>query len=197
MSRAANGAEDCWHHIGVAGDASCPELAHVGHCRNCPVYAEAGEGFFERPMPEEYRKDWTDLLRKSKEGHQAGTESVLVFKTGDEWLALPTTLLREIMEIRAVHRVPLRSSAVLLGLVNVRGEIQLCISLAGLLGIELADDEPAGNNSARRMIVADRGGEIWAFPADRIHGTHPIQSNSLIATPSTVERAPSRFTRGV
>ena len=29
---------DCWNHIGVSGDRSCPELNTFIHCRNCPVY---------------------------------------------------------------------------------------------------------------------------------------------------------------
>src|SRR4029077_5730556 len=28
--------DDCWNRIGVRGDASCPELKHHVHCRNCP-----------------------------------------------------------------------------------------------------------------------------------------------------------------
>ena len=32
----------CWNQIGVQGDATCPELPKVVHCRNCPVYAAGG-----------------------------------------------------------------------------------------------------------------------------------------------------------
>ncbi len=30
---------DCWNRIGVSGDRSCPELATVVHCHNCPVFS--------------------------------------------------------------------------------------------------------------------------------------------------------------
>ena len=55
-------AEGCWHRIGVSGDRSCPELASFVHCRNCPVFAAAARGFFDRPAPEGYLAEWTRWL---------------------------------------------------------------------------------------------------------------------------------------
>ena len=37
----------CWQEIGVWGDRSCPELAAVTHCHNCPVFAAAGRKFLK------------------------------------------------------------------------------------------------------------------------------------------------------
>ena len=195
ISKPAHARADCWNHVGVGGDGTCSELTQVGHCRNCPVYAEAGASFFDRPMPVEYQQEWTDVLRKQKETHEAGTQSIVVFQVGEEWLALPTTLLREVSEVKAIHRVPHRSNLVLLGMVNIRGEIQLCISLAGLLQIDSTKSESAG--ASRRMIVTDRGTEIWVFPVDRIHGSHRIDSSTIVTPPSTIERGASKFTKGV
>ena len=42
------GSEQCWKIIGVMGDATCPRLDEAVHCRNCPVFAEAGQRLFER-----------------------------------------------------------------------------------------------------------------------------------------------------
>ena len=45
---------DCWNHIGVSGDGTCPELVKVVHCHNCPVYAAGGRSLLEREPPAEY-----------------------------------------------------------------------------------------------------------------------------------------------
>jgi chemotaxis-related protein WspD len=197
VARPPNAADDCWNDIGVEGNNSCPELARFGHCRNCPIYAEAGIRFFDRSIPEDYRLDWTEILRKEKEVYQADTTSIIVFGIADEWLALPTALLREVVDFRSVHHVPRRSGRVLLGLVNIRGEIQLCVSLAGLFEIESHEETPWARHSVKRMIVVERDGEVWVFPVDKIHGTHRILNSNILNPPVTVERSASRFTRGV
>jgi chemotaxis-related protein WspD len=53
--------------------------------------------------------------------------SMLVFRLGREWLALPATSLVEVTALRPLHRVPHRTSGVLEGLVNIRGQLQLCV----------------------------------------------------------------------
>lgn len=194
---ASNPLTECWNEIGVGGDASCPELTHCGHCRNCPVYAKAGARFFDRTIPAGYREDWTQSLRKEKAIDRAQKASLIVFRIADEWLALPTTLLREVVAFRPMHQVPRRSGRVLLGLINIRGEIQLCVSLTGLFGVEAKGDEGTRNDSSTRLMVIERGGEVWVFPVDQIHGTHRIQEADIVSAPATVERSARRFTRGV
>src|SRR5437899_11472574 len=50
----------CWSEIGVHGDGSCAELKKFVHCRNCPVYSNAGAQLLNRPLPSEYRREWTE-----------------------------------------------------------------------------------------------------------------------------------------
>ena len=59
------GDDDCWSHIGVSGDRTCPELSSFIHCRNCPVFATAARTFFDRPAPEGYLAGWSRWLAKS------------------------------------------------------------------------------------------------------------------------------------
>src|SRR5262245_51359882 len=126
---------NCWRQIGVAGDATCPELRQVLHCRNCPVYTAAGRRLLERAMPETYRQEWTDALAQEKDVSTGSTTSVLIFRLGMEWLALPTEVCQEVSDRRVIRRLPHRSGAILLGLVNIHGELRLCVSLSGLLGL--------------------------------------------------------------
>ena len=61
--------------------------------------------------------------------------SVLIFRLGEEWLAFRTHTVAEVTLPRPVHRIPHRSNAVLSGMVNLQGQVQLCVSLHGLLGV--------------------------------------------------------------
>ena len=156
---------DCWNHIGVSGDRTCSELSSFIHCRNCPVFATAARSFFERPAPEGYLASWSRWLANSVEqdgDDEGGREdenearshqekvSVLIFRLGPEWLAFRTQTVAEVTTPRPVHRVPHRTNEVFLGLVNLQGQVQLCVSLHGLVGA--ASPESSG----RLIVLRDR-----------------------------------------
>jgi chemotaxis-related protein WspD len=134
---------DCWNTIGVRGDRSCPELAKVVHCQNCPVFAAAGRRFLDAPFPPGYLEEWTQRLAAPVEDQAVNLESVLVFRIVDEWLALPVHVLVEVTTARPIHRVPYRAG-LLAGLVNIRGELYLCVHLAKLLGIQTPGGDGPG-----------------------------------------------------
>src|SRR4051794_25736525 len=94
---------DCWNRIGVWGDRSCPELANVVHCHNCPVFASAGRRFLDAPSPEGYLEEWTQRLAAPVEEQGQARWSVLSFRIGEEWLALPVSVLVEVTPPRTVH----------------------------------------------------------------------------------------------
>src|SRR5437764_5192776 len=181
------GGGDCWHRIGVTGDRSCPELIAFIHCRNCPVFAAAARTFFDRPAPEGYLTGWTRWLADSDGlGPRGQTQangdddehdplaqregvSVLIFRLGGEWLAFRTRAVVEVTTPRPVHRVPHRSNRVVTGLVNLQGQAQLCVSMHGLLGV----DVPA--SSPRLVVLRDRDrAETWAFGADEVLGVQRV-----------------------
>src|ERR1039458_5795110 len=165
---------DCWNHIGVSGDRSCPELNTFIDCRNCPVFATAARSFFDRRAPEGYLADWSRWLADSAggaRGDEAEREddhvlshgeavSVLIFRLGEEWMAFRSQIIAEVTLPRLVHRVPHRSNSILAGLVNLRGQVQLCISLHGLLGVIA----PASSSRLVVLLDPDRA-ETWAFAA--------------------------------
>ena len=117
--------EECWRRVGVTGDRSCPELKTFIHCRNCPVLAAAAQTFFDRSAPEGYLESWSRILEAPEIVADPDATSVLVFRLGREWLSLPTASLVEVTPLRCLHRVPHRTSSVLEGFVNIRGQLQL------------------------------------------------------------------------
>jgi len=191
--------EECWRRIGVSGDRSCPELEAYIHCRNCPVLAEAARTFFDREPPEGYLEEWSRILEEPEVAADPDALSVLIFRLGHEWFALPTTSLVEITTLRPLHRVPHRTGGVLEGLVNIRGQLQLCMSLQALLGLEgrpvVAQDAVEGPSAARLLVVdqGDATGGRWVCGVDEVGGVQRVVRSAMRAVPSTVSQANTRF----
>jgi chemotaxis-related protein WspD len=181
--------ESCWKKIGTQGDGSCPELAELSHCRNCATYSRAGRELLDREMPDSDRAEWTAILAEEKQA-TGGTVSLMVFRVGSEWLALPTATLEQVVEERPVHVVPDRSNRKFRGLVNIDGELLLCYSAARLLGIE-------EEGSPRRMLVAAKGSERMVFSVDEVRGVLRVAEADLGEPPATVERSPAALTKAV
>jgi chemotaxis-related protein WspD len=194
-------ADQCWTTIGVFsnGQGTCEALDRFTHCRNCPVFTQAGRALLEREPPSGYRREAADALAEEKAEEPPGTESMVIFRIEREWLALPTRLLSEVVDPEKFHSLPHRKNPVLLGVVNVHGDIQLCVSLKALLEIE---DHPAARRdrrlpSQRRMIVIGEPGNQWVFPADEILGIDRVHPRLFQRTPVTVAKAGSAYTRAI
>jgi chemotaxis-related protein WspD len=114
-----------------------------------------------------------------------------VFRLGDEWLALPVSVLVEVTTPRPAHRVPHRGG-VLAGVVNIRGELHLCVHLDQVLGVRRPPDlAPA------RLLVVQREADLWVFPVDGVDQVHRVPLGELTRVPPTVGRALGHLTRGV
>ncbi|HUU26496.1 MAG TPA: chemotaxis protein CheW [archaeon] len=195
----SNEKKDCWNTIGIHGDTSCPELEKVIHCHNCPVYSQAGRLLFERQLSADYLREWTELLSGEKETEAGATVSFAVFRIGREQLAVQALLVKEVTELKIIHSIPHLTNKILTGLVNIHGKIQLCFSLAGLLGLERekSDGENPGHKVYKRMIVLEWEGASWVFPVDEIYGIYRFQPEKLSAVPETVSRSHSTYTKGI
>ena len=189
-------ADDCWNRIGVNGDRTCPELEEHVHCRNCPTFARAARGFFDRRAPEGYLAEWSDLLGRPADEASSDDAALLVFRLGGEWLALALSVVAEVTALRPVHRVPHRTNRVLSGLVSLRGQLQLCVSLHGLLDVASPDpgDDPSANP---RLVVVRKDSETWAFPAEEVSGVHRVPLDRLQKVPSTLANPLGSFSRAV
>lgn len=185
-------ADSCWQRVGVWGDRSCPELAKVTHCHNCPVFAAAGRRFLDAPPPRGYLDEWTARLASPESADRGDELSVLVFRLGEEWLAMPIAALVEVTQPRTPHRVPHRGG-LLAGLVNIRGELHLCVRLDLLLGLASGEQTPENP----RLVVIRRESEGWVFTADEVDQVHRFPVRDLTPTPPTLSRAAARVTRGV
>lgn len=220
----------CWNQIGIAGDQTCPDLQTHIHCRNCPVFALAARAFFERPADPHYLAEWTQWLGRSAETASQRSSSaaeltgpdqisLLIFRLGKEWMALPTQTVSEVTLPRPLHRIPHRSSTVLVGLVNLRGQLQLCISLHGLLGLDTAPLPPPGVTSefqtpkdtdltaatagsmatqGRLIVLRNRErSESWVFAADEILGVQRIPRSQMHSVSSALANPEVSFSQAI
>jgi chemotaxis-related protein WspD len=189
---------NCWNQIGVAGDASCPELRRYYHCQNCPVFQKEGKALFDRPAPPGYLREWTDAVAEPIEDEREEELPVVVFRLGSEWFALNTRFVREATNPKPIHSVPGRSGKIFLGIAAVRGELELCASLHGLL--EIDDSTPPRADAYRvlpRLLAVERGDERWAFAVDELDGVHRFPLSMIGEAPATVSRSRRSFTKGL
>jgi len=218
-STSENRPVDCWRVIGVGGDRSCPELETYIHCRNCPVMADAAEAFFNRAPPDGYLDEWRRVLETTPENTESSGLSVLIFRLADEWFSLAAESLTEVTPLRKIHTIPHRSNSVFAGMVNVRGQLLLCCSLHGLLGLRQLDPHVSkvkktsgqNNDDNRSILLSDDAAILaperllvtslttgrvtrrWTFPVNEVAGVHRISKEELREVPSTVGKPGQRL----
>ena len=184
----------CWKRIGIWGDRSCPELPAHGHCRNCPVYATGAARLLDTEVSADYLAAGARHYAQAKTETRVGEKSAVIFRVAGEWLALPAEVFQEIAPVRPVHSLPHRRDALVSGLVNVRGELLVCVSLPVALGLAA----PAGAAPATaRHVVVGRGAERFVFAADEVAGLHRYDEPSVAPVPATLAHAQAVHTRGL
>lgn len=189
----------CRTVIGIWGTRQCSLLSQHVHCRNCPVYARTGRRMLDRPATaRQPDHDRVPVEASTADRSHAGKDlSLIVFRAGGEWLALPTLLAREVVAFQAAHSVPHRIDPRFPGIVNVRGELLPCVNLEALLGVQPAGPDTAATPRNRRMLVIAKNDSVWVAPVDAIDGVHRVPEASLLMSPVTVDLAASRLTRAL
>lgn len=200
MTDEKQGALYCWKQIGVFGDFSCPKLSDLVHCRNCFEYNKAGRSLLDREVSPEFLDESTKSLAEAKETEVPDAVSLIVFRTNNEWLALKTVCMQETTTARPVHRVPFRTNNIFQGIVNINGELLLCVSLADLIEMESENDNDAESDAASafsRMLVISKDGERYVFSVDEVLGVRRISLSDLQGPATTMTRSPSSVVAGI
>lgn len=208
-SRTLHQVDDCWNQIGVGGDRSCIKLETAIHCRNCLVYSMAGRSLLEREVPLDYLNEWTNVVAQTQEVQHLNRDaetstaiaqtqenfSIIIFRLGNERLALPVRYLHEVTPPSVIHTLPHRSNDLFLGLANIRGEILLCASLSHLLNLETS--KSPSSQLLQRMLVVGQKDSKWVFPVDEVLGIFRIHPNALKDAPVVVAKAKETYTKAI
>lgn len=190
---AAGTVDDCWRRIGTGGDRSCPKLQDCLRCRNCPVYAQAAVTVLDSLSAGSLQDSVTDnAVADAARIDRAAGQSLLIFRVGDEWLALPTAALGEITGPVPVHSLPHRRHAALVGVAAVRGVLLTCVSLALLFGATEGADQ-----QATRCLILGQGRNAIALPVAEVAGVEHVPRHALLPLPATLTRASSRYTQAL
>jgi len=173
---------DCWNRIGARGDASCPDLVQHIHCRNCPVYSAAAAEQLDIDLSAEHLAQSTRHVARQKTVAAQHTRSVVVFRIGAEWLALPTAIIREIVGPRPIHALPHRRDGAVLGLANIRGQLLACAALRQILQLDDATPQERKKYPAdARMLVTLQDGACTVYPVDEVYGVQRFPPQDLVA----------------
>ena len=135
---------------------------------------------------------------EDRQGEKKNNAAV-VFRLGNEWFALSAGLFQEIIQACNVHRIPHNTNPVLRGTVSIRGELQLCVSLGHILGLEKVENkgEDVKKGVYERMVVIKRGDCRYVFPVSEIRDIHHYADSELEAPPATVKSDETSLLKGV
>lgn len=192
--------DDCWNKIGVWRKTTtrCEKLQKVIHCYNCEVYSDAGRSLLDRERPVNYNHEWAEVIARESIGKATDLTSVIIFRLGAEWLALPVPMVREITLLRNIMEIPHNHNRKLRGMVNLRGELVICMSLGYLLGV----DKPEENNDETdhlicRLIMIREGSGHVVFPVSEIQGITRYLPEDLNKAPDTISNRKLKLINGI
>lgn len=154
----------------------------------------------DRPLSDadlEAGAEWAARPAIAREGSMIG---LLVFRLGGETAGLPAKLLRRVTPWARPTPIPHRTTAVLRGVCNIRGELVLCADLHRLLGLpdrRATEAGPTGTNDARRMVVIGPQDAPWVFEVEGLVGIDRTPTALLRPPPVTVELAMPAYTTGI
>jgi chemotaxis-related protein WspD len=160
------------------------------------VYSHSALRLLDRPLPTDYRAEWAAHFAKEQRHSPRTKTSAVLFRIDAEWLALPTYAFQEVAERRRTHSLPHQRQGIVVGLVNIRGELLICVSLGRLLGLEKTSRQTI-RTTYDRLLVTNWEGSRLVFPVDEVHGTHKFEANEVHDPPATVAKSRPSYTHGI
>lgn len=152
-----------------------------------------------REPDDSYIAEWTALLAGDSGPKDMAEASIVVFKIGEEWLALSTYICKQVADKRHIHSIPHRGDKFLLGMVNLQGQLTLCVSLNQVLEIQAPDMEnkTLKELSEKRFLAIQKENETWVFPVSDIFGVIHTDMAKIENVPVTVSKSTANYLKGV
>jgi chemotaxis-related protein WspD len=153
----------------------------------------------ERISDQSYLEEWTDLLAQGMNPKDTSESSAVLFRMGSEWLALSTFVFRQVADKRQIHQIPHRQNPILLGLVNLQGQLTLCVALNRMLEIDCPEinNKPVRELIESRFIAISKDNETWVFPVSEIFGVFHYDLSKVENVPVTVAKSTANYLKGV
>ncbi|MBF0263755.1 MAG: chemotaxis protein CheW [Gammaproteobacteria bacterium] len=189
---------NCWNKKGVwrqHDSEVCSELEELRHCHHCDVFINAGLNLLDRALPENYLEDNAQIYHKAKQKLDDSLISCLFFRLKSEWYALKTLLLQEVIQLCDIHPLPHNHNKLISGIVNVRGEIEICISLEQIISGNIISSNES--NVKKRMIVIQLQSGKYVFPADEVMGVFTIKQDDIQKTSDSISGTKKQVCSGI
>ncbi len=189
----------CWLEIGVWGNGSCELLQQNIHCANCTKFEEAGTFLFDREAPEGYLDEWNEILSKGKNINYYTDNSYLFFRVGNEWFAIQIRNVTYITELRTIHSLPGKTTTLIKGITNIRGELKIVVDIKSVLNIDQNESYSLDLTKKvyKRMCVLSIEKDVWVFEVDEIMGIKKIQNESISPVPATIKKSSANYLMGI
>ncbi len=164
-----------------------------------PKVTSALSALLDRAPDQAELRDATVRVAAMDSVESLHTQSVFIFRLGSEWLGLASSVVDEVVEPRMIHGLPHRRDGVVRGLVNVRGQLTICVALEQLFQVGAISNAEGARNTllGRRLVVLSSQNQRLAFEVDEAHGTQRFDPDALEGVPATVAHAIASFTTGM
>lgn len=119
------------------------------------------------------REEYWSGIEESRQDLPADLKSVLVFRLAGERYGISAPLVREVLRIPRIVRVPMLPMSIL-GIINLRGEIVAVSDLRPFLGL------PSGEFSEKgRLVVTRTGAVVTALAVEEVEGLRSVASADI------------------
>jgi chemotaxis signal transduction protein len=147
--------------------------------------------FFQREPRTEDRERWRSEIAAPPSANEDSRLVLFVFRVGGERFGIEPAHVEHTAPLPDIHSIPHRGISIA-GVVNVRGTVTLCFSLANVLGCAAG---PASNRPM--LIVLTHGGWRVACRVDEAEGVSSFAPSALQAPPTTLEAAGRSRVKGI
>jgi chemotaxis-related protein WspD len=153
----------------------------------------------DREPPSSYVSECTERIARVEQATASGSKSATIFRIGMEWFAFPTSIIHEVAEAQIAHSLPRRRKESLIGLVSVRGELLICVALAGLLHLDISmgQDRDSDLVSRKRLLIIGGDATRLALLVDEVSGIHRYDPQELVEVPTTLTQTAVKYTLGL
>jgi chemotaxis signal transduction protein len=160
-----------------------------------PTDVRSANSLLDRIPPPRLVDEWTARIAGPKYSSDAGESlALVVFRCTSQWFALSAHLFDRVCSIRPVRPIPFRTSDTFRGLVNLDGELSLCVSLPAILGLSNTNEPRSRLSHCRRLCLIRYQRERIAFEVDELLGHRKIPRSSFSAAPENLTATPGAHT---
>jgi len=160
----------------------------------------AVEDLLSRKPSQDYLEEWAVMVQKEKKiGKSHRDFSLLLFRINHEWFGLSTAVFNHVCENKAIHSIPFKKNPLVLGLVNIGGQIRVCVTLEKLLNVSGHEKgrEELSSVVYDRMIVIEREDHVWVFPVDEVYGIFQFDAEQMENVPVNVSKSAANYLKGI